>query len=248
MRKAILSTGAFLVLVAAALNGGPARAAVTTYTDSVAFGAAVAGSSGLATLDFESVAAGTTIPSGGSAGGITFNQAIGFDLLVDSTPVSGLTTTSGNNYLGLDDGFQFQFLGGDSFTMDFGATIQAVGLFVVGVPFANFAGDFTLTTSAGSSVSNAGTPEFQTAPPEGDVFFVGIVDTGGFQTATLSSFFDPLGDYVFIVDDITTAATVPVNVPEPGVLSLLAFGLIGMAFTCRRRRNKYGVAALHSSN
>jgi len=246
MRKAIISTGAFLVLVAAALTGGPARAAVTTYTDSVAFGAAVAGSSGLATLDFESVAAGTTIPNGGSAGGIIFNQAIGFDLLVDSTPVSGLTTTSGDNYLGVDDGVQFQFLGGDSFTMDFGATIQAVGLFVIGAPFANLPGDFTLATNTGGSVSNAGTPESQTAPPEGDVYFLGIVDTGGFQTATLSSFLDPFADYVFIVDDITTASTVPVSVPEPGALTLLAFGLIGMAFTYRRRQIR-GVAARHSS-
>ena len=144
---------------------------------------------------------------------------------------SGFDTTSGVNYLGIDDGGGEVFLSGDAFTMSFGATINAVGLFVIGSPGDVLGGDFELTAGAGS-VFNAGTPE-ATLGDGGEVFFLGLIDTVGFTSAMLESF-DPLqeGLFEFNVDDIVTAAAVP----EPGTMALFGLGVLGMA-VARRRAN-----------
>ena len=168
--------------------------------------------------------------SGDAVGGITFTYSLDGGTL-DMIVSTGFDTTSGVNYLGTDDGGDEVFLSGDTFTMSFGATINAIGLFVIGTPGDVLAGDFELTAGAGS-VFNDGTPE-TTLGDGGEAFFLGIIDTDGFTTAMLESF-DPqqVGLFEFTVDDITTAAA-PAAVPEPGSMALFGVGLLAMA--ARRR-------------
>ena len=140
------------------------------------------------------------------------------------------TTSGGTNALGLDV-LDEAFLSGDSFIMTFDQTIHALGLFVIGSPGDVLAGDFALSTGAGS-VFNVDTPD-RTVADGGEAFFLGLVATDaslGFTSAMLESF-DPqgVGLFVFNVDDITTAL-----VPEPGTLVLLGTGL-GVVFWWRRR-------------
>ena len=68
----------------------------------------------------------------------------------------------------------------------------------------------------------------------GEVFFLGLIDTVGFASATLESF-DPLqeGLFEFNVDDIVTASAI---IPEPGTMALFGLGVLGMA-VARRRAN-----------
>jgi hypothetical protein len=90
---------------------------IVTYTDSAAFLAALPGSA--ATLDFDSQAVATPIPSGSSLGGITFTYSIaGLTMQV----VDNFDTTSGSNSLGLNDPGNFnQFIAGDGFDLNSGS-------------------------------------------------------------------------------------------------------------------------------
>ena len=99
------------------------------------------------TLDFDSLASGTTMASGSSVGGITFTYSIGPSMMV----ANDFLTTSGTNYLGLDDpGNYNQFIAGDEFTLSFASPVTALGMyFVSGDPL--YAGDIHLITGAGTA-------------------------------------------------------------------------------------------------
>ncbi len=213
-----------------------AYASPTTYTSRAAFLGALSGSS--QTLNFDSLAAGTLVSSGGAQGGITFTYSIG-DV---SGPLSlqvrnDFGTTSPPNYLGVSstDG---TFLNGDSFTMGFGGTITALGLDVIGAPGANFTGDFVLNVAGGGSVANGASPDVFLS--DGDAYFLGIIDPAGFTSATMTgstSGCDPLSgcQYVWNVDDITTRSA-GTSVPEPGVLIVFSFGAAALARCAARRQ------------
>jgi hypothetical protein len=117
--------------------------------------------------------------------------------------------------------------------MTFGGAINAVGLFVIGSPGDVIADDFELTAGTGS-VLNAGTPE-ATLSDGGDVFFLGIIDTIGFTTATLASF-DPQqqGFFSYTIDDIVSASASASAIPEPGMLALFGLAMMGIAVARRR--------------
>src|SRR5687768_13174530 len=132
----------FLLALACAACATGSQAALTSFTSKAAFDAAIAGMSDLQTVDFEGVAAGTTFASGTGTGGLTFDYAIsGFTLQVSDT----FGTTSGTNYLGLDNP-DTAFNLGDSVTIQFGRTVHAVGLYVMAGNDA-LAGDFELSVA-----------------------------------------------------------------------------------------------------
>jgi hypothetical protein len=222
-----------LFFVLGLLCGRVAGATPVMFTDRAAFDAAVSGFTGINTLDFDSLPVGD-LGSSPTVQGVTF----GFNTDGFNPKVVGalLQTTSGPTSLGtMGDN---TFVAGDSFTMSFAPT-QAVGLYIIAADLIS-AGDFTLST-AGGSVSNAA--GFDSAFPlqlsdGGKVFFVGLVDSDPFTTATLSSAGLP-ADFVFNVDDITgqfDPSTPPTTnaVPEPATLALVASGLAA-AWRSRRK-------------
>ena len=213
------------------IGPGPAAALTyTTYTNSTAFFSALPGTPSI--LDFETETPGAVVPSGSAVGGINFTYSLDggtLDLIVST----GFDTVSGANYLGVDDGFDEVFLSGDGFTMTYGGAINAVGLFIIGSPGDVIGGDFELTAGSGS-VFNIGAAE-ATLGDGGDVFFLGIIDTVGFTSATLTSF-DPQqqGFFSYTIDDIVSASASASAIPEPGMLELFGRALMGIAVARRR--------------
>jgi hypothetical protein len=200
----------------------PAWAVPITYTDVAAFLAALPGPA--ITADFDGIAAGTVIPSGGSADGITFTYDFGgVDLIVTDGAQAGgggpFDTTSPPNFLGTSD-FDL-ILDGDDLVLGF-ASAHAIGLYVItaevpGVTL--FDGDIGL--GAGGATAFLDVDALQQTLGDGSlVFFLGVIDpSASFTTASLDTFGGG-GAFLFNVDDIVTAA-----VPEPGAVALLGVGL-----------------------
>ncbi|HJV63002.1 MAG TPA: PEP-CTERM sorting domain-containing protein [Albitalea sp.] len=217
-----------LCALSLALCAGASHAALTAFTSRSAFDAAISGLAAVQTEDFEGLSAGTTFASGAGANGLTYSYAIpGYSLQVSDT----FGTTSGVNYLGLDNPDTAFYLG-DSFTIGFGRTVQAVGLYLITGSDAQ-AGDLQLSVASGS-VFNSATPD--TLVSDGQAFFLGLVESDpgqGFTTATVSGI--PSGDafLAFSADDITSATVSAV--PEPSSWALMGAGL-GLLAWCRRRR------------
>lgn len=213
-------------LFISALTPLTSSAVAITYTSESDFLAALSGALDVRTLDFEAQNAGDQFISGTGHDGVIFDYAIpDFTMEVDDT----FTTTSPKNYLGLfGKGSREPFLSGDSFTMTFdGRAVNAVGLYVIGEDI--LGGDFNLVTSAGSSVTNADTPDQMFI--DGDAFFLGIIDMDSlFTSVRLDSFAPSVGSFIYNVDDITTAF-----VPLPGALILFGSGLFSLLISARRR-------------
>ena len=206
----------------------PAQAALGSFTSRAAFDAAIAGLAAT-TVDFEGVAAGTSFASGSGTGGLVFSYAIAGPSTLQVADTFG--TTSGTNYLGLDNPDTAFYLG-DSVTIDFGRPVQAVGLYVVAGGDVQ-AGDIELAVASGSLVNSAMADRLVS---DGQAFWLGLVEsdpTLSFSSATLRGV--PAGGALlaFTVDDITSAAAA---VPEPGSTALMLAGLAVLAGTLRRRR------------
>lgn len=223
LRPAIVLSGLLLL-------GYPTAAAATSFTDPASFFAAISGTP--ATLDFDGLTAGDTIPNGGSVGGITFTGSIPLDMIVSDI----WSTTSASNYLGLDDGGTEEFIALDEWEMAFASPLQALGMYFIS-PDALFADDIVLMTSAGT----AGNSDVDFAPlaDGGLAYFIGIVSDGSPFTSAQVRYGPHVTDtfFVYNVDDISTVpAAAPV--PEPSTLILTSAALAG-AWARRRSRRRH---------
>jgi len=210
MKKSYLSGTLCAAIVFAS---SVSNAALVTYTDQAAFMAALPGPA--STLDFDSLAAGTTIANGDTIDGITFN----YDFAgVQMQVVDVFNTTSSPNFLGTNDADVLQ--DGDDFSLSFGAT-NAIGMFFI-TSDAMFDDDITLTaggTSVGLFAADAGADLGDGGIP----YFLGIIDDmNTFTTADITTLGG--GFYLYNIDDITTATVVPL----PGALWLFGSGLAGL--------------------
>ena len=205
------------------LSFGNSSYAASTFTDRVSFNNELSNSSisDVRVLDFESSSPGDLLPSGNSLGGITFTYAIdGINMKVDNQ----FDTTSGNNYLGLDDPGNFdQFITGDSFNLNLGGPFNALGLsFITSDPLE--AGDIKLQTPLGDILNSA--VEESILADGGFVYFLGLVSLDSpFGLAQIRT--EPTADVTFLytVDDIITA-----KVTEPSTVTLFLMVLLGSFF------------------
>jgi hypothetical protein len=210
----------YLALLLAVVSFAAAPAFADAFTDNASFQAAIAGFTSN-TANFDDIAANTIIPQGGTADGITFNYSVvggTGNLMVSSL----FDTTSFPNYLGSDDGGTNAFFPGDSITMSFASPINALGMYIIlsGAPAAD---DFTL--SAGSATASSSAVIQQVLPDFGQVLFLGLTDTTGFSSATIS--LNGNAGEIWNLDDVVsaTAPTSTTPTPEPGTLLLLTTGL-----------------------
>jgi hypothetical protein len=211
------AVGAALLALSAAASAAP-----TGYQSQSDFAAAIAGLSAQ-TVDFESVPVGTTFASGTGTGGLTFAYDIpGYSLQVSNT----FGTTSGTNYLGLDNPDTAFYLG-DSFTISFGRTVTAAGLYLIAGNDAE-PGDLELSTAT-ANVFNGTTPLVLS---DGKAYFLGLVDSAGFDAITITGVASGDAFLPFSADDITSAVA---SVPEPGMAATLLAG-VGLLLVLARRR------------
>jgi len=177
-------------------------------------------------IDFDSIPAGTVIPSGTTLSGVTISYATpGVQAMV----TDAFDTASGANSLGTDDGGD-SFLDGDDLTFSFDPA-RGFGLFIIGT--ADML-DNDMTLTVGSTTASLLTSAVQQFLPDGGmVWFLGIQETDPaqfFTSATLQTHGGG-GAFVYNVDNIVLANH---SVPEPGsaMLALVSGG----GFVWRHRR------------
>ena len=205
--------------VLATLSSSSTAAGTVTYTSSAAFFADLSGPS--QTLDFESLAPETLLPSAAAVDGVIFTYAIdGLTLKVTSS----FDTTSPTNALGLTGGDD-ALLDGDEINIGFDTSVKALGMFLI-TSDPVLAGEIRLVTTAatafGSDVSEG------TLPDGGIVYFLGLQSTEPFSSALIGFADDGEINFAYNVDDITTA------VPAPRTLVLAGSGLAALGALRRR--------------
>lgn len=225
--------GAFSACLVTSLFSAHLNAATTTYTDQTAFLAAL--SSPANTLDFDSTAAGTLIPSGSTLGGLSFTYNFGGSSLsvTDGNQFGGggpFDTTSGANFLGTDN--SDLLIDDDDFDLGFAAS-NAIGFSVITAEtpgFSLFDDDIQLTAGGATALLDVNSVQ-QTLGDGSLVFFLGLIDdSASFTSASLSTP-NSSGSFFYNLDDIVTTSAVPL----PGALWLFGSGLAGLiAFSQRK--------------
>jgi hypothetical protein len=187
-----------LLSIAGVLLAGLAQAAPQAYTDQATFIAALPGAS--TTLDFDSAAADSLIPSGSALSGITFSYALDGVQLKVSTTSGGYSTTSGSQFLGTDDADILQ--DGDALTLSFGA-VNAIGLYIISNDVLE---DNDLVLIAGDGTASLLKTASQGTLGDGSmVYFLGVIDDQvPFTTASLNTAGNTA--FLFNIDDIVTVA------------------------------------------
>lgn len=208
-----------VALVGLALAAATVDAATVSYTNKAAYDIATAAFVAKQTENFDGIPVNTAFASGTGPSPLSFTYSIpGYSLSVGS----GFPTTSNDNFLGLNNPDMAFYLG-DSFTINFGRTVNAVGLYLVAGDDA-IAGELQLSVS-GASVLNSGTPFV--ISPGNNAFFLGLVESDpalGFASATVRGMAptDAPGAFLaFTADDITSANAIP----EPATWALMLAGL-----------------------
>src|SRR6185503_20033053 len=147
----MINFNSFAAAVAlSSLLSATASATTVAYTDKSSYDAATAALTATQLENFDGIPENTQYPSGSGPAPLTFTYSIpGYLLTVNS----GFETTSGTNFLGLNNASltfgDKAFNLGDSFTISFGRTVNAVGLYLVAGDDA-MPGDLELSTSTGS--------------------------------------------------------------------------------------------------
>jgi hypothetical protein len=205
-------------------NGEVASAnGFTTFTDPAEFLLAVPGQP--LTVDLDGLSAGTLVPGGSSLGIITFNY--------DPIDLTGFVTdtfdsTSSPHGLGAE-GLDHAFLDGDTIGLGFAAPVYAIGLSLVASDPLE-ASELRLVSPLGEA-SSASAP-YETKPDGGLVYFVGLVASSSFGSASVEFANDGERNFVFSVDDVTT------SVPEPTMVSGLLAGLTLLVALQRHRSRR----------
>ncbi|MGI9343947.1 MAG: hypothetical protein ACR2QV_13995 [Gammaproteobacteria bacterium] len=173
------------------------------YSDRAEFTAALPQSPSV--LDFDQMAAGTTIADAATAGGITFS----YDFEGLAMKVAHLyATTSAPNFLGTGDGGMFH--DGDDFTLSF-APGSAIGLFFISAdPLVS--GDIKITAGGATAALDASRVQ-DTLPDGSRVYFLGVVDTSAPITQARVEALAG-GFFLYNVDDIMTA---PLGAPSMAI-------------------------------
>ena len=172
-------------------------AAAQAFTTRAAFTAALPGAG--STNGFDSVAAGTTVASGGAAAGVTFTYNLGGTLL---KVTNAYPAVSAANAIGTNDADILQ--DGDNLTLSFAAT-NALGLNIITKETLEN-GDLSLT-GGGQTASIAAIQIQQTLSDGSNVYFLGVVNANtAFTSATLNTVGG--GYFFYNLDDFTTARAV----------------------------------------
>ena len=226
-------TGTLCAGVVASLFSAHLYAATTTYTDQATFLAALTSPGN--TLDFDSTAAGSLIPTGSALGGLTFTYSFGGSSLVvtDGNQFGGggpFDTTSGANFLGTDN--SDLIIDDDDFDLGFAAS-NAIGFSVITAEtpgFSLFDDDIQLTAGGATALLDVDSVQ-QTLGDGSLVFFLGLIDdSASFTRASLTTP-NSSGSFFYNIDDIVTTSAVPV----PGALWLFCSGLMGLVGFSKRK-------------
>jgi hypothetical protein len=205
-------------------------ASADTYDTQASFFTAISGLGTVSTQAFDTTPAGTTTFSDGdSIGQITFNNSIGFDLIV----ATGLVTTSSPNYLGVVGDELFHAL--DQWGLTFASPVFAVGMYFITADEL-FAGDIVLRTDTDLTASNSAFADVTLGTDR--AYFVGLTSNTSFDSVRVE--YGPDVEAIFFtynVDDITTVATAAV--PEPsGMLVLTCAGVVILSMQRKHLRRK----------
>ncbi len=171
------------------------------------------------TIDFDAYSPGEPVTT---IDGVDFSSNTGLGLIIST----GFDTSSGFNYLGVDDGDVF--LGGEEIYLDFSEAYTYISVSFISAQWV-YEGDFVITTDSGQAVNSA--IEDAVFDDGGYLYTVVFESDTAFTSATLSSYDDFLIN--FNVDDIILEREASA-VPEPASALLIMVGLLGVAARSRK--------------
>ncbi len=180
------------------------------------------GSAHAAFIDFENQTPGdpiTRILSGGVEVSFSSNvTTLGLDLITSNSALTGNATTSGSQYLGVNDNSSELFLGGDRIDLQFSQPIDE--FFVSFITGSNTAANVLEISNGIDSVFNAQPTDFLGLD---EVFTFGLSGGSAFSQVSLSAAAGSL--VAFNIDDVqfNPISTVPVPAPSAFVLMLTGF-------------------------